>query len=237
MHHHGTAVLDRTAEATPVSTPGASARDRWLAQCESNLAKALADRNAHLLPLPASLVFCPQPDLCPDCHGTGYSHDDFELCYCMAGEVPAPSDYDFPRFTDTEARSLTSPRAWYPQPWQARVWWKTCPTCNIAPVKTGPYDDHGHVIRVPWEPDCPDCHDTGWTLYTAPIIRPAAVCRCQGTGIVTDDGSITDVIGWPLPCTCVTSVPPQVKALTRRVATARPARSALLSAPLPRSGL
>lgn len=38
---------------------------------------------------------------------------------------------------------------------------------------------------------------------------------CSGTGIVIDDGSVTDVIGWPLPCTCVESLPASVRVLMR----------------------
>jgi hypothetical protein len=39
---------------------------------------------------------------------------------------------------------------------------------------------------------------------------------CGGSGIVLDDGSVTDLIGWPLPCACTESVPPDVRALADR---------------------
>jgi hypothetical protein len=34
---------------------------------------------------------------------------------------------------------------------------------------------------------------------------------CGGTGIVADDGSVTDMIGWPLPCACTDAVPPHLR--------------------------
>ena len=42
-------------------------------------------------------------------------------------------------------------------------------------------------------------------------------CSCGGTGVIADDGSITDMPGWPLPCPCIDSVPRQVRALMCRV--------------------
>jgi hypothetical protein len=160
MHAHGTAVLDRPAEATtPVSLNGAGARDQWLAKCESQLAEALATGNAHLLPLLAHAVFLPQFLTCPDCHGTGYSSYDniIELCYCMGGERPA---YDFRRHAKggVVASITGSPRT---PSGQAEVW-VPC-TCGIGPVKIGPYDGD-ELTRVPWVPDCTLCSDTGWTF-------------------------------------------------------------------------
>jgi hypothetical protein len=83
-----------------------------------------------------------------------------------------------------------------------------------------------------------------------------SACRCGGTGIITDDGSVTDMPGWPLPCPCTDSVPRQVRTLMRQVQAQRViihhvspaspdhhpypshmAQSALLAVPLSRSGL
>jgi hypothetical protein len=68
---------------------------------------------------------------------------------------------------------------------------------------------------------------------------------CHGTGITDDDGSFTDMIGWPIPCHCTDSVPPIIQALIAILTahagpashTAPTSRSALLSAPLSRSGI
>lgn len=49
-------------------------------------------------------------------------------------------------------------------------------------------------------------------------------CRCDGSGIVLDDGTVTDMIGWPLPCPCAESVPAELRRYARR---AVPAGSAL----------
>jgi hypothetical protein len=125
-----------------------------------------------LLPVHADSVFCPVSELCPDCQGTGYIHDNtFDLCYCMTGQ---PQGYDFPRLTDAETRSMIGPWGWYPRPWQARVWWDRCPACTINPVKTGPYNNDGDVIRVPWAPDCTTCNDTGWAFYRPSSASPAS---------------------------------------------------------------
>jgi len=51
-------------------------------------------------------------------------------------------------------------------------------------------------------------------------------CRCGGSGLVPDDGSVTDMIGWPLPCSCIDSVPPQVRVFGNADRT--PRRSAVL---------
>jgi hypothetical protein len=59
------AVLNRLAEATSTVITGTSARDRWLAKCESRLAKALATRDASLLGVLAHAVFLPEPERCP----------------------------------------------------------------------------------------------------------------------------------------------------------------------------
>jgi hypothetical protein len=160
MQSHGTAVLARPAEAAaPVSLSGASARDRWLAKCESQLAEALATGNAHLLPVLAHAVFLPRSLTCPDCHGTGYTSYDnlIELCYCMAGEYPA---YDFRRHAKGGIIATVTGSATTPDD-KAEVW-VPCP-CGIGPVKVGPYDGDD-LTRVPWVPDCPTCHDTGWTF-------------------------------------------------------------------------
>lgn len=60
---------------------------------------------------------------------------------------------------------------------------------------------------------------------------------CSGSGIVVDDGSVTGMIGWPVPCACIESVPASVRLLMRdraRIRTeghlpriARPSRTAL----------
>jgi hypothetical protein len=163
MHDHATAVLDRPTEATPASTPGVCARDRWLAKCQADLAEALATRNADLLPVLPELVFAPETDLCGDCHGTGYDTTDFDLCYCMRGDQPA---YDFPRLPPAEARCVmghserhrVTADTWY------SVSWVPCRSCQIGPIKDGPR-------AVPWQPDCPACQDTGWT-YKSTILIP-----------------------------------------------------------------
>jgi hypothetical protein len=105
MHTYCTAVLPGTAEATPADTTGAGARDQWLARCTEDAAKALATGNSDLLPLLPCLVFCPDPERCPDCEGTGYTWmgDEFTLCPCMTDETPA---YDFPRRTASQARLI-----------------------------------------------------------------------------------------------------------------------------------
>ena len=159
MHAHGTAVLDRPAEATRITTTRASARDRWVAKCESQLASALATGNADLLPVIAHAVFLPQPERSPDCRGTGYTSYDniIEPCQCIGWERPA---YDFRRHAASGTLSTTvgSPKT---QPGQAEVW-TACP-CGIPPAMLGPYDGDD-LLRVPWVPDCPACNDTGWVL-------------------------------------------------------------------------
>jgi hypothetical protein len=157
MHDHGTAVLDRTTEATPVTTAGLSARERWLARCEANLAEALATQNANLLPVLPDLVFTSASDRCQDCRGTGYDYETFDLCYCMTGETSA---YDFPRRNASEVLSIIG----MARRDHTKVdVWKPCPHCDIAPTMYGPYH-RGDLIQVPWAPDCPACHDTGWAL-------------------------------------------------------------------------
>ncbi len=160
MHNHRTAVLPGTAEATPAVTTGTSARDQWLAKCMEDAAKALATGNAGLLPLLPELVFCPDPQRCPDCEGTGYTWmgEEFTLCTCMLGEVPA---YDFPRHTEGTALAMIGMTR-RNRTGQADVW-VPCQHCHIGPIKNGPYS-HDHVIQVPWVPDCPVCNDTGWAF-------------------------------------------------------------------------
>jgi hypothetical protein len=151
MHTYGTAVLDRPAEATSTVSTTACARDQWLAMCESQLAAALAARNADGLPVLPALVFTPVQERCPDCHGTGYSHHDFGLCSCMADQRPA---YDFARY----GAGVVSTFAWSPTtpPTMAEVW-VPC-RCGIGPIK-------GQVrARVPSVPDCTSCNDTGWAF-------------------------------------------------------------------------
>lgn len=152
MHTHGTAVLDRPAEATCPSGPGASARNQWLARCESQLAEALATGNASLLPEPAG--YLPEPERCRDCHGTGYDTQTLDLCYCMAGQRPA---YDYRRYASGDVISVIDLGVMSPGLVEV---WVPC-TCGIGPVRIGPYDGP-ELIRVPWIPDCPVCNDTGW---------------------------------------------------------------------------
>lgn len=161
MHDHGTAVLDRPTEARPFAATGRSARQRWLDRCESDLAEALATRNACLLPVIAEVLFTDPADVCPDCHGTGYTdYSDFNLCHCMAGEQPA---YDLPRYTRGDVISMVTGT-----PGGRAEVWVPCPECEIGPVRTGPYL-WGHLIESPWVPDCRKCSDTGWALcYTGP---------------------------------------------------------------------
>jgi hypothetical protein len=163
MHDHGTAVLPGTAEAAPASTLGASVRDQWLARCTEDAAKALATGNAALLPLLPELVFCPDPQRCPDCEGTGYTWmgDEFTLCYCMADQLPA---YDFAGSAAGEARTIIG-MTWRTRNGKADVW-VPCQHCTIGPIKNGPYCPycHGHVVQVPWVPDCTTCNDTGWAF-------------------------------------------------------------------------
>ena len=162
MHTHGTAVLDGPAEATPVQKTGTSARDQWLAKCTDDAAKALATGNADLLPVLPALVFFPQPDLCPDCHGTGYTWMDheFTLCYCGDGAAPA---YDFPRYGTGEVISVIG-MSRRNRDGEADVW-TPCHDCNIGPIKHSPYNPHNDdLIQVPWVPDCATCNDTGWAF-------------------------------------------------------------------------
>jgi hypothetical protein len=159
MHAHGTAVLPEPTATTPAVTTRARARDLWLAKCESQLAKALADRNADLLPVLPNVVFVPVADRCEDCRGTGHItyRRKLILCGCMAGDRPA---YDFPRY-DKAPLSLISASAQTP-PGMLDVW-VPCQHCGIMPTYHGPY--HGPtLIRVPWVPDCPACNDTGWAF-------------------------------------------------------------------------
>ena len=171
MHAHGTAVLDRTAEATLLRTKGASARDRWLAKCQADLAEALATGNAHLLPLTAEVAFAAAPDLCGDCQGTGYYDDTLDLCCCMAGQHPA---YDYPRYVPGEVIEIIGMRRTRRD--GSADTWKSCQHCNIPPIKDGPYDLHdldAPALRVPWEPDCPACQDTGWVHARHIALHPA----------------------------------------------------------------
>lgn len=51
-------------------------------------------------------------------------------------------------------------------------------------------------------------------------------CTCRGSGLVRDvDGTVTGMIGWPLPCPCIDEIPASVCALPRPAA--RLPRSAL----------
>ncbi len=63
------------------------------------------------------------------------------------------------------------------------------------------------------------------------VARPFNQCRCGGTGIVADDGSVTDMVGWPLPCPCTDSVPFRIRSLM--AATTHPGRSASHEVPCP----
>lgn len=157
MQSHGTAVLSEPTGTASAVSAGASARDQWLAKCTDDAATAIATRNAELLPVLPRLVFTPGSGRCPDCHGTGYSDYDFDLCYCMAGERPA---YDFPRYAKGEVLSIIGMSRRYHD--KADVW-QPCQHCGIAPVKGGPYNGDD-LMRVPWVPDCPVCNDTGWAF-------------------------------------------------------------------------
>ena len=72
---------------------------------------------------------------------------------------------------------------------------------------------------------------------------PLGSCvNCHGNGYVLDDGSMTDMIGWPIPCLCTDHIPDSIKALLtgpagRTAPTSPMAQSAILTAPLSRSGL
>ncbi len=157
MQSHGTAVLTEPTGTASVVTAGASARDQWLAKCESQLAAALATRNAGLLPVLPELVFTPASGRCPDCHGTGYSHNDFDLCYCMTGERPV---YDFRRYASGEVLSIIGMSR---RDHDKADVWQPCQHCGITPTKYGPYNGDD-LIRVPWVPDCTVCNDTGWAF-------------------------------------------------------------------------
>jgi hypothetical protein len=167
MHNHDTPVLTEPAGSAPAITTSASARDQWLAQCESDLAEALATGNADLLPVLAASVFLPAAERCQDCRGTGYDTWTLELCYCMAGQCPA---YDFLRYGTGDVIALigTSRRN---RDGEADVW-VPCQHCDIAPIKLGPYDDGDDLTRVPWVPDCPVCNDTGWMFSHHVNARP-----------------------------------------------------------------
>jgi hypothetical protein len=157
MHDHGTAVLTESAGPASAVMSGASARDQWVARCTDDAARALATRNASLLPVIASAVFLPEPERCPDCHGTGYvCDDDFNPCYCMAGQPPV---HDFTRHTTgTVIATIEDSRR---NPGREADVWVPCQHCGIAPIRLGPYDGDD-LTRVPWVPDCPVCNDTGW---------------------------------------------------------------------------
>ena len=45
------------------------------------------------------------------------------------------------------------------------------------------------------------------------VTAQLSACRCGGTGLILDDGTVTDMLGWPLPCPCTDSVPRSVRAL------------------------
>jgi hypothetical protein len=159
MHAHGTAVLPEPTAAALSAVSCATARERWLAKCESDFARALATGNAGALPVIASAVFLPVSLRCPDCHGTCYtSYDDIiEPCQCADFTRPA---YDYRRHAKggVVASITTSPRT---PAGQAEVW-VPC-TCGIGPVKIGPYDGPD-LTQIPWVPDCTQCSDTGWTF-------------------------------------------------------------------------
>jgi hypothetical protein len=163
MHNHGIAVLPGPAEAPPAATIGASARERWLAKSTNDAAKALATGDAALLPLLLELVFYPDPQRCPDCEGTGYTWmgQEFTVCYCMLGEVPA---YDFPRRIADNTRLIIGMTR-RTRTGHADVW-APCQHCRIGPIENGPYcrHCHDHVVQVPWVPGCLVCNDTGWAF-------------------------------------------------------------------------
>jgi hypothetical protein len=60
--------------------------------------------------------------------------------------------------------------------------------------------------------------------------EPDSCPDCCGAGYIPDDGSVTDMIGWPIPCYCAEYIPRNIKALF----SVRPTRSALLPDPLSR---
>jgi hypothetical protein len=68
---------------------------------------------------------------------------------------------------------------------------------------------------------------------TAPGPLDSDLCPdCGGDGYIADDGSVTYVIGWPIPGRCIEFIPPKVKAL---FAALRVLRSVILSAALSRN--
>lgn len=142
--------------SSPLTATTGSARERWLARCTAGLAEAFATGNVHLLPLVAQRAFYPDPALCEDCRGTGYSHDGrFDPCCCMGDEIPA---YDLPRHARGDVIALVIGRP----DGQGDVW-LPCSYCDIGPIQRGPHSADG-MVRVPWQPDCPTCRDTGWTF-------------------------------------------------------------------------
>ena len=42
--------------------------------------------------------------------------------------------------------------------------------------------------------------------------RPEA-CHCDGSGIIPDDGTVTGIVGWPLPCPCTDTIGPRLRAI------------------------
>ena len=71
---------------------------------------------------------------------------------------------------------------------------------------------------------------------------PDSCPDCGGTGVMNDsDGSLTSMIGWPIPCFCTDHMPADTRQhWLRDIMTAIPPfphHNAALSAPLSRSGL
>jgi hypothetical protein len=136
-----------------------NARDQWLARCTDDAATALATQNADLLPLLPEMVFAPASERCPDCRGTGYDYETFDLCYCTDRHRPA---YDFLRYAKGEA-PLSIIGIYLRTPNGEADVWKPCQHCDIDPIKHGPCK-RGDLIRTPWVPDCTTCNDTGWAF-------------------------------------------------------------------------
>jgi hypothetical protein len=86
-----------------------------------------------------------------------------------------------------------------------------------------------------------------------PVVLPESegCLDCHGAGITGDDGSFTDMRGWPVPCRCITSNPAIITALMAALryltcpaspdhyypCRVHPERNALPTVPLSRSRL
>ena len=117
-------------------------------------------------------MFYPKPDLCPDCEGTGYTWmgEEFTLCYCMTGQLPA---YDFPRITKGEIIANIG-MARRNRNGKADVW-VPCRRSDIGPIKHGPYDLYfrDDIIACPGYPTAPRATTpAGHSATTSPLRTP-----------------------------------------------------------------